>query len=581
VRKISPKSPRPFTSTYSNSRALVVGIDKYRKAAPLSYAVSDAKGVAAALQNHCGFPGEHIKVLVDDDATKDGVMRAFLSFERNCQDNDRIVFFFAGHGHTRQSYRGDVGYLVPVDGDIDDLVTLIRWNELTDNSELIGAKHMLFIMDACYSGLAIMRGPTPGSVRFLRDLMQRYGRQVITAGKSDQTVADSGGPKAGHSVFTGHLLEGIEGRAETREGLLTATGLMSYSYEHVAKDGRSRQTPDFGCIAGDGDMVLRGFPPTADAASESQEGDELVPAMTSAPAESQESLVDFTDRVKDLLAEPTHTIRLHDLMMREVRQFLALTTEDLFSLGGKSDPEELLARVARYESASERLLAAFVYISHWGKTEHRRIFDMVMSRSVERAASSSGLVAWLRLRWYPAVLLSYVGGIAAVAAGEYGNLAAILGTQMVDPDHLGAPRPMLAEMTRTLPDLQLVFKAISGLGRSFAPLSEYVFKHIQPLLDDLLFLGQRYEALFDRYEVLQALVCQDVTGYGPLGRFAWKHWNDLRQQTTMYPFLVVAKEAEAAKEEWPPLRAGLFGGSYERLSKVIRDYGQFLDKNCS
>jgi hypothetical protein len=33
---------------------------------------------------------------------------------------------------------------------------LIRWDELTRNADLITAKHMLFVMDACYGGLALM-----------------------------------------------------------------------------------------------------------------------------------------------------------------------------------------------------------------------------------------------------------------------------------------------------------------------------------------------------------------------------------------------------------------------------------------
>ena len=38
---------------------------------------------------------------------------------------------------------------VPVDGDVADASTFIRWDELTRNGELIAAKHILFLMDAC------------------------------------------------------------------------------------------------------------------------------------------------------------------------------------------------------------------------------------------------------------------------------------------------------------------------------------------------------------------------------------------------------------------------------------------------
>ena len=102
--------------------------------------------------------------------------------------------FFAGHGVTIDGQHGQIGYLVPVDGDSQRLSSLLRWDDLTRNADVIPAKHILFIMDACYSGLAMNRTVTPGTQRFLSNMLQRFSRQVITAGKADEKVADGGGP---------------------------------------------------------------------------------------------------------------------------------------------------------------------------------------------------------------------------------------------------------------------------------------------------------------------------------------------------------------------------------------------------
>ena len=60
------------------------------------------------------------------------------------------------------------------------------------------------------------------------------------------------------------------------------------------------------------------------------------------------------------------------------------------------------------------------------------------------------------------------------------------------------------------------------------PRSEYLYKALQPTLEDLLMLGRRYETLFDRFEVLLALEYADVSGtrWAPPGRYAWKHRHD-------------------------------------------------------
>lgn len=215
-----------YSPSYRNSFALIIGINKYLKASPLDYAVNDANAVAAILESDFDFKHNNIKILLDENATKNEIMTAFMSYANSkVTSDDRIFVFFAGHGITQTGKRGEVGFLIPHDGDTGKLSTLIRWDDLTRNAELIQAKHVFFVMDTCYGGLAITRALSSGSMRFLKDMLQRYSRQVLTAGKANEVVADAGGPLPNHSVFTGHLLEGLHGKAATAEDIITANGV--------------------------------------------------------------------------------------------------------------------------------------------------------------------------------------------------------------------------------------------------------------------------------------------------------------------------------------------------------------------
>jgi len=245
-----------YQPRYRKSWALVIGINQYTHFSPLDIACNDAKSIGEILLRSLGFPPENVAVLLDGQATKAAIMKQFLAFESLSPD-DRLLVFFAGHGTTVTGQRGPVGYLVPADGHPDDKSTLIRWDELTRNSEIIPAKHILFAMDACYSGLAMQRSTGLGERRYVSDMLQRFSRQVITAGKANEVVADGGGPTGNNSIFTGHLLEGMEGKAANEGGVLTASYLMDYVYKHVANDSRSSQTPHFGHFDGDGDFILR------------------------------------------------------------------------------------------------------------------------------------------------------------------------------------------------------------------------------------------------------------------------------------------------------------------------------------
>ncbi len=240
------------------SWALVIGINDYAIASPLEYACNDADSVAEVLSSKLGFPKEQITVLKNEAATKQSILDSFHNLrDKASNPDDRVLLFYAGHGWTLQGIQGNnIGFLVPVDGDTDKTNSLIRWNDLTQIADLILAKHILFIMDACYSGLAMPRTIAPGSRRFLTEMLQRLARQVITAGKADQVVADGGGPDGRNSLFTGYLLDGLQGDAVDSNGVLTANGLMHYVYTRVSQDSRSQQTPHYGHIMGDGDFIL-------------------------------------------------------------------------------------------------------------------------------------------------------------------------------------------------------------------------------------------------------------------------------------------------------------------------------------
>lgn len=216
-----------YLPKYAESRALIIGINKYQHASPLIHACNDATAVAKTLVEQFSFPKSNVELLLDAKAKRESILRCFLRYADSATvgADDRILVFFAGHGHTVSGRRGETGFLVPVDGKVDDLATLIRWDELTRNADLVPAKHMLFLMDACYGGLALTRTTIPpGSMRFLKDMLQRYARQVLTAGKADEAVSDSGGTRAGHSIFTSHLLDGMEGSAAPPGGIITGHG---------------------------------------------------------------------------------------------------------------------------------------------------------------------------------------------------------------------------------------------------------------------------------------------------------------------------------------------------------------------
>jgi peptidoglycan/xylan/chitin deacetylase (PgdA/CDA1 family)/uncharacterized caspase-like protein len=245
-----PEPEKIAVSTgYANSYAVVIGINDYQKWPKLQYAVQDAKAIRDTLVSRFGFAGERVFTLTNGEATRNNILALFHDKLADAQlkKDDRIFVFFAGHGATRQLSSGrNLGYIIPVDSDPQQVsFDAIPMTDLQNIAESLNAKHVLFVMDACYSGLGLTRGG--GSGAFLRDNARRMGRQMLTAGGADQMVAD-GGPN-GHSVFTWTLLQALNGKADLNgDGLITATELAAYVAPAVSSV--SQQTPAFGSLPG-------------------------------------------------------------------------------------------------------------------------------------------------------------------------------------------------------------------------------------------------------------------------------------------------------------------------------------------
>lgn len=240
----------PKSELYGESWALVVGINKYEFWPQLGYAANDAQGVKSMLKSKYHFKEENIFTLLDEQATGENItshISDILADPKRIKPNDRVFIFYAGHGMTRILPSGrKLGYIIPVDAKLDKFHSKsISMTHLQDFSDMIPAKHVYFVMDSCYSGIALTR--SGGLSNYINEISSRNARQIITAGGADQQVSD-GGPD-GHSIFTWALLKGLDGAADLDDNnIITASELGAYVSPLVSE--HAKQTPVFGNMVG-------------------------------------------------------------------------------------------------------------------------------------------------------------------------------------------------------------------------------------------------------------------------------------------------------------------------------------------
>jgi hypothetical protein len=167
----------------------------------------------------------------------------------------------------------------------------------------------------------------------------------------------------------------------------------------------------------------------------------------------------------------------------------------------------------------------------------------------------------------------YHAGIAALEGKNYKSLASIFYTKLGSAEYDDSASYFVQKAGNAASKLADEFKRIPDHERQYTALSEYLYKLVQPELDDMLFLGKGYEDVFDEFEILFALVVADLKKqegshvWGPIGRFGWKNCGHGTS-----PFQKLRNEAAQYKNNWGPIKAGMFGGQYERYEEIAELY---------
>lgn len=259
--KVKTKTPAAQAfkgKVYDNMWAVVIGVNKYQRWPKLDYAVDDARSVKKLLVSKYGFRSEHIMELLDDDATLINIRTTLGGvLPQKTKKNDGVVVFFAGHGETIDlPDGGNLGYLVPFDGSTDRndyFATLLPMTQIRELCNLIPAKHIFFVVDACYSGLAAVseRGMSAETELYVGKLAGLKSRQILTAGGKGEQVEEN--DEWGHSAFTYKFLEGMESGAADSDGdgVITSGEIGQYIKTRVPKITNNKQTPQFKNLTSD------------------------------------------------------------------------------------------------------------------------------------------------------------------------------------------------------------------------------------------------------------------------------------------------------------------------------------------
>lgn len=271
------------------------------------------------------------------------------------------------------------------------------------------------------------------------------------------------------------------------------------------------------------------------------------------------------DAVKNLLSDPNSKIKLHDLFLSEARTIL-VEAEDCFIADSNYSEEEFLRRVKKLEELMDDLLFIYPIGIYWSNSDIENVWTKVLKLLAYPTGEHNGKVAFLNLRKYPALLLLYSGGIAALASENYQILADLLVNVEINDNGI------LESISTYLEQHDVIEKSLANLLREakneHTPLSNHLFSLLRPKFLDIVPLDSDYEELFKRFEYLLAIVIADRNYllrkryWGPMGRFAWgRFWDDEHG-------IAKTMERKISNGLMDECIKHLFGGSIDRLNNA-------------
>ena len=180
----------------------------------------NADTLADILQNKYGF-----NTSLFANYTASEIQNTLIQYSKKCYtSDDQLLIYFSGHGQKGNA--DTTGYLVCANN------TRITHRDFNKWAAIDSCKHILMVLDACYSGLALsihMIGDSPPEYNprtkdeYLKELFKiKPSRKALTSGEGKVSI-----PFDGLSEFTGSLINALKNNHGKLFNILTYNELKA------------------------------------------------------------------------------------------------------------------------------------------------------------------------------------------------------------------------------------------------------------------------------------------------------------------------------------------------------------------
>ena len=248
---VSMKGTSPMTASKlaidsKNTFAVVVGISDYQDSGipDLQFAHKDAEAFAGFLQSEAGgsLDGDHLKVLINKEATAAQFAIALDWLMEVVKENDKVIIYFSGHGDVERKTITQPGYLLCWDAPskvymAGGALALPMFQDIITTLSSQSKAKVVVITDACRSGK--LAGSSVGGSQITgANLAQQYSNEIkILSCQPNEYSIEGQQWGGGRGAFSFNLVNALYGLADNNKDLyVTLQEIGRYLEDHVTSE---------------------------------------------------------------------------------------------------------------------------------------------------------------------------------------------------------------------------------------------------------------------------------------------------------------------------------------------------------
>lgn len=223
-------------------------------------------------------------------------------------------------------------------------------------------------------------------------------------------------------------------------------------------------------------------------------------------------------RLKRYLPDPVYRIRLVDLVTAETEQLISRVADLPVAVGDVAAIYE--DRVRTYEEATARLATLLAVGARFSEDErHDLLWADTVKRLANRPLADSGSMQLINMRRYPTLLAMYAVALGSATADRVEPIARMLSTSTAEIQNHQMAISFTVN-TETVFNRHVFKQHVEGFEQTKMPVSQRLFRVLQPVASALMLDDERYAAIFDEVEYLFGVTygLDTAEGTGPMGR---------------------------------------------------------------